>query len=96
MLCSWLLAEPPRLVSEIWGTHCAFGDSNAGIRRDQGGFRPLDVRTPLQKPGRHAGRHLLRMRLAGHVEAAMNVFGIVPEKNADGVFLDRDLPPQLR
>jgi hypothetical protein len=36
------------------------------------------------------------MRLAGHVEAAMNVFGIVPEKNADGVFLDRDLPPQLR
>jgi hypothetical protein len=29
-------------------------------------------------------------------KVAMNVFGIVPEKNADGVFLDRDQPPQLR
>jgi hypothetical protein len=90
MLCSWLLAEPPRLVSEIWGTHCA-------LATPMRAFAAIRVASAaLQKPGPHAGRHLLRMRLAGHVEAAMNVFGIVPEKNADGVFLDRDLPPQLR
>jgi hypothetical protein len=29
-------------------------------------------------------------------KVAMNVFGIVPEKNADGVFLDRDPSASLR
>src|SRR5580658_10423882 len=59
---------------------------------DQVFFRFPNVRPALQQGRRKSGGDFGSMRLLGEPESPRDISGIVPQKNADGIFLLCDLP----
>jgi len=71
-------------------------DSNARIGCDELCFSLLNVWAPLEKLRWDADRHLLRMGLLSNLQTTINSSWIVAKKNADRIFLHRDLASQIR
>ena len=67
------------------------GHADLRVGGNQVCFCLANVGPPLQQRRRKSGRNLGRMRLLGQLQPARNVARIIAQKNADGIFLLRNL-----
>src|SRR2546429_3076418 len=72
------------------------GDSDLGVRGNQDLFSLANIRPSLDQRRWHARRHFGRKRLLHQRASAGYGPRIVAKQNADGIFLLRDAPLQVR